>query len=507
MSSRRQIILSLKQKTDLSFLDKLNEKTHDSAYDIYLELQDLKDNEKVNLPETLLTKIKTLLLAYNDTILQIVESDKILRNTSELLKKETQLRIHFEENHKTQLRNNETFTTEIELEKQISQGLHAELENRDLIISKLKYEVSDLKQATQLQPPPIGQEQVITEPKTSTAKASNAAAPGSSVQNETAVFPSLPPRPEYDTQQQSNTDIKNVFLIGDSHCRDMQPCIKQFVKSDCRVNCVAHPGKTLEYVVDSIKPNKLSKNTEICIFAGTNDVFKTKFEDLTKSLQKLHNKCRQFKVVIILIPPRFDRRHMNPHIVKLNSKLKHVLNSFDNFTHIDLTNFIQLSHFSNDGLHLNRKGKTLVSRKLVTKIFGTAINNTNFMPTYMNRSKINNPTQYHQPRHNYRNKNTYTKHNRVASHTSTPTAQCSHQSNLPCLVHGDFLRPPPIVTPNTYPISPYNPSYVFPPPQPGTISTSPHNTNSQLNTLPLTHPSHHPIIQTWECHQPTAILC
>lgn len=156
---------------------------------------------------------------------------------------------------------------------------------------------------------------------------------------------------------------------------------------------------------------------------------------------------------------------------------------------------------------MNRKGKTLVSRKLVTKIFGTAINNTNFMPTYMNRSKINNPTQYHQPRHNYRNKNTYTKHNRVASHTSTPTAQCSHQSNLPCLVHGDFLRPPPIVTPNTYPISPYNPSYVFPPPQPGTISTSPHNTNSQLNTLPLTHPSHHPIIQTWECHQPTAILC
>lgn len=275
--------------------------------------------------------------------------------------------------------------------------------------------------------------------------------------------------------------MKNIFIIGDSHCRDMQPCIKQFVKSDCRVNCISHPGKTFNYVVDSIKPSKLSNDTQICIFAGTNDVFNTKFEDLTRSFQKLYNKCRQFKVLIILIPPRYDKRHMNRHIVKLNSKLKHLIKTFDNFDLIDPTNFIQHQHFSHDGLHLNLKGKNFISKKLVTKIFGRVFSNkTN--NDYMNKiNKSKNVQQYH-------DRDRYHHRTRAVPHQSyrVPPVQCSHQErNLPCLVPRDMIPPP--FTPQMFPPLPSRS-----PPTPPNINPNLAQNNNMNQWNPM-HPISPPI--------------
>lgn len=388
MSSRRQIILSLKQKTDLTFLDKLNEKTHDSAYDIYLELQDLKDNKKVNIPETLLSKINTLLQNYNDEILHLIESDKILKNTTELLRKETQTRIHFEENHKTQLRNNETLTTEIEQEKQTIQRLDEELKNSDHIISKLKGEVNALKQAAQIQPPPVSQERVSTEPDAATAEVSNtaaAAAVGSSapsVLDETVVIPSHPPppRPESDTQQQNNPSthaqssspppkIRNIFVVGDSHTRDLKSIMISKLPEQCYIRSYVKPGKCIKYLVDNIKPNLIIPGTQVIFFAGTNDVFKTSWSDIKSSLDKLHNKLSDFQVMFILIPPRYDTWKINNHISRLNSLIKHHIVNFPNFTYFNPAPIVPISSFSHDLIHMDRKGKHLLCNQLIMKLF------------------------------------------------------------------------------------------------------------------------------------------
>ncbi|KAI5702086.1 hypothetical protein M8J75_016470 [Diaphorina citri] len=267
-----------------------------------------------------------------------------------------------------------------------------------------------------------------------------------------------------ETNNHTDVVIKNVFLIGDSHCREMHSCIKQYVKPDSRVNCIFHPGKTINYVVDAIKPSKLSPDTQICIFAGTNDVFKTNFEDVTRSFQKLYNKCKQFKVLIILIPPRYDRRNLNSHIVKLNSKLKHLIKTFENFDFIDPTNFVQIHHFSSDGLHLNLKGKNIVSRKIIIKIFGRLYNNKTYNNKYNNyktgQQQQQNGNRYHN--NGQRKSRLSTLPYRVPSYREP--IQCSHQSSLPCLIHGDAIPPP--FTHHNFPPLPLHVGGPTPPPPP-----------------------------------------
>ncbi|KAI5731374.1 hypothetical protein M8J77_009027 [Diaphorina citri] len=492
---------------ELSFLDKLDIKTQDNAYDMYIELQQLKDREQIEIPETLLSHIANLLENYNVEILKNTDQEKTLKSTTDLLKKEIQKRIHFEEQYKEQLKINKNLTTESDKQLQIHKTMESDQNNKiktlDSLNSELKEELKktrnnlmktmedlknvkeELKRTKQeVNPIHITHQQVNTAINTAISNINSA---GPSIQNHevsrleerTPTAPATTNDHEHSQESNAQNDVqmKNLFVIGDSQCRDMQSCIKKFVKPDCRVNCISNPGKTLGFVIDAIKPSKLSHNTQICIFAGTNDVFRTNFDDLTRSLQKLYNKCKQFKVLIILIPPRYDRRHMNPHIVKLNSKLKHLIASFENFDHIDLYNFIQLTHISDDGLHLNLKGKNLVSRKIATKIFGRIFINKNFN-NHGNKVRYNK-TYRHQTRHDG---DYYNQSYRVPSQFTTQ--QCSHETNLPCLLHSNFVEPefvgPPTFNSQTFPPLPHRPPLSFPPII--TTQNNPHEWNPPQTT-------------------------
>uniref|UniRef100_A0A8D9E5J3 SGNH hydrolase-type esterase domain-containing protein n=1 Tax=Cacopsylla melanoneura TaxID=428564 RepID=A0A8D9E5J3_9HEMI len=530
--SRRQHILALKQKMDLNFLDKLEEKSQEFAYDMYLELQDLKETNEIDIPQSLLSKITNLIEEYNELILNKSESDKLLKNTTELLRKEIQQKIYFENKYKMETQNNEILTSEsdkqLQVHKKFEVALNNKIHKQDVEISQLKL----LKNKVQNQDAEISQLKIdlmrckLSSSKTTQSnqdqmkKVLSVAKPqvthrdsGSSQQNiqhevslleemsatavttvaniettaedivhadvdtepetstRTALGSTGQNHPPLETDNQDNIVVKNVFLIGDSHCREMHSCIKQYVKSDSRVNCIFHPGKTITYVVDAIKPSKLPPDTQICIFAGTNDVFKTSFEDITRSFQKLYNKCKQFKVLIILIPPRYDRRNLNPHIVKLNSKLKHLTKTFENFDFIDPTNFVQLQHFSSDGLHLNLKGKNLVSRKIVMKTFGRLFNNKTYNSNNNNYYNRVNTNKTGQQLHDGNTTNRYHSDSQRKSRFNTQSyrvpsrrnpVQCTHQSNLPCLIHGDVIPPP--FTPHNFPPLPLPVVSTLPPP-------------------------------------------
>ncbi|KAL1463855.1 hypothetical protein WDU94_015555 [Cyamophila willieti] len=67
------------------------------------------------------------------------------------------------------------------------------------------------------------------------------------------------------TSAESNTNNtgRNVFVIGDSHCRELGQIIKPLLEQDQRVTCVVNPGRRLDYIVSSIKPKSIPKLTNL----------------------------------------------------------------------------------------------------------------------------------------------------------------------------------------------------------------------------------------------------
>uniref|UniRef100_A0A8D8ZBD7 SGNH hydrolase-type esterase domain-containing protein n=1 Tax=Cacopsylla melanoneura TaxID=428564 RepID=A0A8D8ZBD7_9HEMI len=174
-----------------------------------------------------------------------------------------------------------------------------------------------------------------------------------------------------DRNQMSKKRYEKLFAIGDSHCRDLQPILTEFIPESCRVNVICKPGETLSNIIRTLDPNKFGTNDMICIFAGSNDLFRTDWGVIEKSLHTLKRKCSNTNVVMILLPPRYDRKLINRHIFRLNTKIKSIIETFNNFRYIDPTNFLDSYDYSRDRIHLNHMGKKTMSRKLVIKVFGS----------------------------------------------------------------------------------------------------------------------------------------
>uniref|UniRef100_A0A8D8Z841 Uncharacterized protein n=1 Tax=Cacopsylla melanoneura TaxID=428564 RepID=A0A8D8Z841_9HEMI len=508
MTSKRQIILALKQKMNLSFIEKLDISTQECAYDLYIELDKLKEDIAIDLPQTLLAHISNLLEKYNDVLSNNSDLNTKLRNSNELLKKEIQKRIFFEENYKTEKKSNDQLTndadehqtqqekkereqaelikqlktkinllndevsklrkTRIPQDTNISNTLNQETTSKKLIIPEptsgssshsisnhidhhdSSVEITSEQQQTQqkkaelpgLVPTTSGPTQEITstafqepshlpnEPALQRASASDTPVPNQGTSSKTDQDPSSPPK------------IKNIFLIGDSHTRDLKPIMISKLPEQCYIRSFVKPGKSIKYLVDNIKPQLIIPGTQVIFFAGTNDVFRTPWSDIESSLHKLHKKLKEFQVMFILIPPRYDIRKINIHISKLNSLIKNQINNFSNFTYLNPSPIVPISSFRHDMIHLDRKGKHLLCNQIILKLF-------NKIGQVDSRSK-SSLGHSHRSSRRYDTGITYTgpNHNRYKHYNSNmDTSLRSNKPNIPSLlnIHVDPHLAPPAV--------------------------------------------------------------
>lgn len=189
------------------------------------------------------------------------------------------------------------------------------------------------------------------------------------------------------TPSSSTEDDKVCYVFGDSHCRDLGPIIRK-LDSNINVSCNVYPGQKLDFIVNTIKTQKLSPKSKLCLIAGTNDLFSTKFECIKFSIDKLITKCKHLSLFIMLIPPRYDQKGMNKHVRNLNVKIKHHVSTHNNVQCIDPVNFISFSHLNNDGIHLNKRGKSVLCSKLINKMFNLQVLTPS---TYIKGSNISKP--------------------------------------------------------------------------------------------------------------------
>uniref|UniRef100_A0A8D9E3Z4 Uncharacterized protein n=1 Tax=Cacopsylla melanoneura TaxID=428564 RepID=A0A8D9E3Z4_9HEMI len=177
-------------------------------------------------------------------------------------------------------------------------------------------------------------------------------------------------------ENRSNSDsikCNRLFVIGDSHTRQLQPILHKAVIPKYSAKTVCLPGKKLKEIVNSIKIDKLTTNSFICVVAGTNDVFQTSWNDIQTSLDNLYVKCKDFQVMLVLAFPRYDVKKINSHIIRMNVKIKHYIGKYKNMTVLDPHNFINLRHMGNDLFHMDPKGKHILCTKTINKVFGIYI--------------------------------------------------------------------------------------------------------------------------------------
>ncbi|KAI5735805.1 hypothetical protein M8J77_022767 [Diaphorina citri] len=353
---------------NLSFIEKLDINTQECAYDLYIELDKLQQDLSIDLPPTLLSHIAILLEKYNNVLSDNSDLNTKLRNSNDLLKKEIQKRIFFEENLKKEKITNDQLTNDAD--EQLRQHDKKEREQAEQIkqlkskITALNDEVSQLKmtripQNNDTRNQETSKKKLII-PESSTPGSSSFITPnnehiGTSVEPEpqhapatsdpttptdspkpanlnepmgtapsTTHTPAPTPKTSFNPNQNSSSPpkINNIFLVGDSHTKDLKPMMISKLPEKCYIRSFVKPGKNIKYLVDNIKPHLIIPGTQIIFFAGTNDVFRTPWSNIKSSLDKLQKKLKDFQVLFILIPPRYDVRKINNHIAKLNPPQK-----------------------------------------------------------------------------------------------------------------------------------------------------------------------------------------
>lgn len=162
---------------------------------------------------------------------------------------------------------------------------------------------------------------------------------------------------------------QHVLLIGDDHVKDLAfkstnfRCPVGFSFSTYHIS-----GKNMNFIVNAIQPEKIKTASTICLVAGMHDVYNTPWKNIEITLNKLQGKCHNKKIVIVLVPPRYDRDNSNYQVVNFNAKLKNFINNMQNTTYLETHSFIQRRHMAKDHIQLNKTGKFVLTVKITQHV-------------------------------------------------------------------------------------------------------------------------------------------
>ncbi|KAI5744431.1 hypothetical protein M8J76_002188 [Diaphorina citri] len=175
------------------------------------------------------------------------------------------------------------------------------------------------------------------------------------------------------TSERTNVGI--VTILGDSQARNLDQILREKIAThsdnvNIAIGCTFWSGKTIVEIANLVNPDLIPVGSHVVLFGGTNDVFRTPRENIKLAYDTIHNKLPNHQVTVILVPPRTNQKRFNYHIKKLNCLIKYHISQFNNFNFIDTFKFLKQDHFAKDGLHLDRKGKSVLCDKILYKLFG-----------------------------------------------------------------------------------------------------------------------------------------
>ena len=174
------------------------------------------------------------------------------------------------------------------------------------------------------------------------------------------------------TMKKSNRKYQDrrprIFVLGDSHACGI--ACELLHQSTHRLNTIGYvkPNAGLTLLLNTVKDesSKLTKTDTIIVIGGSNDIDKSVRSKNLTSILKFLEDTQNTNVILVEVPVRYDtgvRPHINEQIESYNTKLHKVTKSFKHVRLIKVTT--NREHFTKHRLHLNYKGKEIMSKELL----------------------------------------------------------------------------------------------------------------------------------------------
>jgi lysophospholipase L1-like esterase len=158
-----------------------------------------------------------------------------------------------------------------------------------------------------------------------------------------------------------------VLLIGDSHARNCAQLLQDNLSTDFKVLSFVKPGACMNEVTNSVREELKTLNNDdfVVVWGGANDIRKNNMKAALNSVTKFVKENNGPNVVLINSPHRYDiiaESCVNQEVIKYNRQVRKIMKSQSKVKILELN--LDRNSFITHGLHLNIKGKKLVSQDL-----------------------------------------------------------------------------------------------------------------------------------------------
>lgn len=176
--------------------------------------------------------------------------------------------------------------------------------------------------------------------------------------------------PKTSTKTCDNINPSKLYILGDSHGRNLNKLINKF-DGNWQVLNVFKPNANIENVVNDI--DNLSKNLTLSNFllviGGTNDFMSKKYNTykIEKTFHKLIKKCNHTNLILSAVPYSHKYKYINMDIFRVNQYIYKLSRNYVNVHFLDINISITKYDFLPDGILLNTMGKN----KLIKNLFDT----------------------------------------------------------------------------------------------------------------------------------------
>jgi hypothetical protein len=181
---------------------------------------------------------------------------------------------------------------------------------------------------------------------------------------------------------------RKVLILGDSHARSCAEEVQHNFNRNFSVQGIVKPGACMKDIVSSPSNcaiNNSSRNTFV-IWGGARDIGKNESTWALKEVQNFVQAHPKNNIIVISAPHRYDLSQtscVNQEVKVFNRKLRKYLKAYNNTLIVELAS--NRDYFTCHGLHLNRKGKDSIAKKIAAAI-QDQLNTQKCAPTIMSHN-------------------------------------------------------------------------------------------------------------------------
>lgn len=166
-----------------------------------------------------------------------------------------------------------------------------------------------------------------------------------------------------------------IVIFANSHGRYVRNLLSEKC-SNMQITSHIYPSAPLQPILNSSNGifqsscKGLTKDDYVVLCWGSNEIAKNESNKFINSMKKALHTLQQTNVIVVNVPSRYDllpNSCVNKEIECANMRLNRICNDFENVKVVDISNLNREQH-TKHGLHLNYKGKTVMTDKIIETI-------------------------------------------------------------------------------------------------------------------------------------------